>query len=753
MIDRTSEVHELHRPEYRLGLRAQAAELLIQATDPAHAGRALFDLIAAKLKLNVFLLYVIGDDGGLELIAHGGLSETDMAIAAAPTLPECGSGGSVLAPLAGQITGVQEREDDGATVLKNIGVKAWFGQPLMAGERLLGTLGFGRRWADRFHDQDLAFLQSVAHYFALAMGRLRGEAALRESEERLRLGMMVAGFRTFDHNLLTGQVFLSPEVLAVMRMPPDQPLTIEQIDETLYPDDREGVLAARRAGIDPEGTGEYDQEFRVIRPDGAVRWVHVRAKTFFVGEAGARRAVRVIGAQQDITKSKLAEQQLRDSEERLRLAIEAADFGIFEYDVERDESIWSPELRALYGFGSDEAIDLEQASKRVHPDDRQRYLAPVSAAREGGSFEDLSHEFRIVRPDGEMRWLATKARLMFPPGGSKKPPSRIIGIVQDITERTLYEERLRDSEQKLRRSEQRLQRAQEMGDVASFEWDPRTDDTWVSESYRRIFGLPPAAPVNSKVWRTLAHPDDLEQAVGQMFKARETGEAQTFEYRIIRPSDHQERWIWTVCGASQDSSDLVTRLVGIALDVTEHKRNEERERLLSREVDHRAKNLLSVVRAIVQLTHAESVPAFVDRIKGRILALGRVHGLLAVSRWHSAELMQLIADELAPFAGGGDRVQLSGPPIALRPAAAQSMALVIHELTTNAVKYGALSVPEGRVEVAWEAGNPPEGKLVLHWRERGGPNVTPPRHSGFGLTHMRGSVEHQLPGWQNQLAH
>jgi two-component sensor histidine kinase len=234
-----------------------------------------------------------------------------------------------------------------------------------------------------------------------------------------------------------------------------------------------------------------------------------------------------------------------------------------------------------------------------------------------------------------------------------------------------------------------------------------------------------------------------------MFKASETGEAQTFEYRIIRPSDHQERWIWTVCGASQDSSDLVTRLVGIALDVTEHKRNEERERLLSREVDHRAKNLLSVVQAMISLTHADSVPEFASQIQGRIQALGRVHGLLAASRWEGAELSMLIEDELAPFAGGGNRVQLSGPPIALRPAAAQSMALVIHELTTNAAKYGALSSRDGRLEVTWEGRQAIAGSMVLRWRESGGPIVVPPQHSGFGLSHIRGSVEHQLGGTLN----
>jgi PAS domain S-box-containing protein len=426
MIDRTSEVHELHRPEYRLGLRAQAAELLIQATDPAQAGRALFDLIAAKLKLNVFLLYVIGDDGGLELIAHGGLSENELAIAAAPALPGCDSGGSVLAPLAGQITGVQEREDDGATVLKSIGVKAWYGQQLMAGERLLGMLGFGRRWADRFHDQDLAFLQSVAHYFALAMGRLRGEVALRDSEERLRLGMMVAGFRTYDHNLLIGQLFLSPEVLAVMGIPPDQPPTVEQMEETLHPDDRERVVAARRAGIDPEGTGEFDQEFRVIRPDGAVRWMHVRAKTFFAGEAGARRAVRVIGAQQDITESTLAEQRLRDSEERLRLAVEAAGFGIFEYDVERDESIWSPELRALYGFGSDEAIDLEQASKRILMIGSDTWRQSLRRAKAAVSRTCLTN-FGSSDPMARCVGWPPRHVCCFPPAALRSPPAASSG--------------------------------------------------------------------------------------------------------------------------------------------------------------------------------------------------------------------------------------------------------------------------------------------------------------------------------------
>ena len=229
-------------------------------------------------------------------------------------------------------------------------------------------------------------------------------------------------------------------------------------------------------------------------------------------------------------------------------------------------------------------------------------------------------------------------------------------------------------------------------------------------------------------------------------KVLETGESEECEYRIIRPSDRQERWIWTVWGASQDPFSGAKRLVGIALDITERKRNEERELLLSREVDHRAKNLLSVVQSMVQLTRADSIPEFVDQVKGRIHALGRVHSLLAASRWEGAELSKLIEEELAAFADDGDRLRLEGPLVALRPAAAQSMALVIHELATNAAKYGALSVVGGHVEVIWDAGETVAGGLVLRWRENEGPPVVPPEQTGFGMKSIRASIERQLGG-------
>lgn len=727
-------VRRPYMPEARLLLRAQAAEQLMEAADPAEAGRKLFELIATELKLDAFLLYVRADDGRFDLIAHGGLSDAQGAMAAALGLT---IQSDKQLPLTGHIVKGRTPADEWTSLLGGIGLNAWFGHPLTHDDQLLGIFGFGRRSPIPFDDDDLSFLTSIARFFALALNRVRGEAALRESEERLEMGMALAGFGTFDINMVTGQAVLSPQLCAIIGMKFDPPTPVEMLPNVVHPEDREQADARHQACYDPAGPGQFSMEHRIIRPDGTVRWVHVQAKAFFAGQGEARRAVRMIGALRDITERKLAEQRLQESEQRLRLAVEAAGFGIFEYDVEHDEVIWSPELWAMYGMDPEEGTDLEKVLSRIHPDDWERNLAPIHAVAQSDRSEDWSYEYRIFRPDGEMRWLAATTRQLFSSGQPGERPTRIVGVIQDVTESKL-------AEQRLRQSEQRLQRAQEMGDVASFDWDPESDDFWVSESYRRIIGLPQDANPTRRDWKQLVHPDDWERSLEHVREVETSGETQKFEQRIIRPIDQQVRWVWVAFGAARDSPHSPKRIAGISLDITERKRNEERERLLSREVDHRAKNLLNVVQAMVQLTQADSIPEFVDQIKGRIQSLARVHGLLAASRWDGAELTKLIKDELAPFAGEQDRIRVAGPPVALRPAAAQSIALLIHELTTNAAKFGALSVPGGRIDVMWECGDAVPGQLVLHWREQGGPPVREPQHGGFGMNIMRHGVPFQL---------
>jgi two-component sensor histidine kinase/CheY-like chemotaxis protein len=158
----------------------------------------------------------------------------------------------------------------------------------------------------------------------------------------------------------------------------------------------------------------------------------------------------------------------------------------------------------------------------------------------------------------------------------------------------------------------------------------------------------------------------------------------------------------------------------------------ERQTVLAREVDHRAKNVLTVVQSLVRLTRAPSIEKYVTAIEGRINALARSHVLLSMSHWQGADLNEILEKELSPYnTTAKERFSIEGPSTLLNPAAAQSLTLVFHELATNAAKYGSLSTPEGRLIVKSELHS---GKVVLHWLEQGGPSVKVPKSNGFGTT-------------------
>lgn len=172
------------------------------------------------------------------------------------------------------------------------------------------------------------------------------------------------------------------------------------------------------------------------------------------------------------------------------------------------------------------------------------------------------------------------------------------------------------------------------------------------------------------------------------------------------------------------------RWFGVVRDITARKENEERVRLLAREVDHRANNLLAVVQSAISLSQAEDAQELKQSLIGRINALARAHQLLAEGRWAGAELKRLVEEELRAFASPeGERVRVHGDALELSPHLAQAVAMAIHELATNALKHGALSSPTGRVEVAWAQ---EAGATVITWRESGGPAVRAPERRGLG---------------------
>ncbi len=211
-------------------------------------------------------------------------------------------------------------------------------------------------------------------------------------------------------------------------------------------------------------------------------------------------------------------------------------------------------------------------------------------------------------------------------------------------------------------------------------------------------------------------------------------------------SDGTVRWITAHSLATHDSLGNAVEMIGVNFDITEQKQAAARQSFLLSELNHRVKNTLATVQAIVAQTlrGADSLDKAAETIRARLAALSNTHDLLTATEWHGANLRNIIAAELGPY--GEQAMQVSGPTVNLNPKAAVALGIVFHELATNAAKYGALSASDGRVEVSWTVsrGRPP--MLEVDWLESGGPPVHPPQRQGLGTRLMEASVTGELAG-------
>jgi PAS domain S-box-containing protein len=190
----------------------------------------------------------------------------------------------------------------------------------------------------------------------------------------------------------------------------------------------------------------------------------------------------------------------------------------------------------------------------------------------------------------------------------------------------------------------------------------------------------------------------------------------------------------------RDGEGKIVGASKIARDITEQKRSQEQIAILAREAEHRSKNLLANVQATVKLSQAETTAGLKDAIEGRIRALANVHSLFVETRWIGAELSSIATQELAPYSRAGEaaRVRIDGPQVLLKPDIAQAIAVILHELATNAAKYGALSTEDGVIELKWS--HETDGRLILRWIELGGPVVETPTKRGFGTRVIQGMI-------------
>jgi PAS domain S-box-containing protein len=259
----------------------------------------------------------------------------------------------------------------------------------------------------------------------------------------------------------------------------------------------------------------------------------------------------------------------------------------------------------------------------------------------------------------------------------------------------------------------------------------------------RIFGYTAQEVIGKSV--TILIPQDLQNEEPEILERIRRGE-RVDHYETVRQRKNGSLInVSLTVSPVKNTQGKITGASKIARDITERKRNEAQITILAREAEHRAKNVLATVQATVHLTQSDTPEGLKHAIQGRIQALANVHRLFVESRWTGAELHNLVTEELVAYSQDREaRVQIDGPEVLLQPEAAQAIAVTLHELATNAAKYGALSVPDGHVQVGWSRER--NGRLVLRWTETGGPPVKPPARRGFGTRAMEGMIQSQLKG-------
>ena len=465
------------------------------------------------------------------------------------------------------------------------------------------------------------------------------------------------------------------------------------------------------------------------RADALGRWFDVYA--FRIGKPEQRRVAVLF---RDVLERKRVEAALRKSEARFRALATAGSYLIYRMN---------PDWKLMYELNgrsvlADTAEPLEDwTDKYILPEDRPAVFDAIAEAIQGRSPFELEH--RVRRADGSVGWVLSRAVPMLGPDGEIE---EWFGAGTDVTERRTAQERLRESEERLRQFGEASTDVLWIRDADTLRWE------YLTPAFDAIYGLPREQALGGddlRHWAEFILPEDQEQALGSLARVRD-GEDVAFEYRIRRASDGEVRWVRDTDFPMRDHTGRVRHIGGIGRDVTDRKREAGHMEVLVAELQHRTRNLLGMVRSVAR----RSIPASPERDEydARLAALGRVQGFLSRSPAYSVLLADVVEAELhAAGDGASDKVEVGGPPVELPGESVQAVALVLHELATNAVKYGAVGQPSGRLAVTWRVETEADGtrRLVIDWRESGVAMPDgPPAHRGYGTELITRALPYQL---------
>ncbi len=433
-----------------------------------------------------------------------------------------------------------------------------------------------------------------------------------------------------------------------------------------------------------------------------------------------------------------ADDLLRDSEKTFRAMFDFSSVGKIEIAPATGRFLRANDAMCKFlGYTEDELRE-RTVWEITHPEERERDREPVRRLL-SGELPVFDVEKRYIRKDGTPVWARTTINVIRDEYGR---PVRNIAVIQDLNAR-------KEAEQALQASKDRLELALDAARLGSWQYDPVRLVFTGDARAKEIFGFDAAeeeAPI-AEILKRL-HPDDVETVLQAIEEALDPIDPRRAVKRFrIRQQHGEFRWVETLGQASFEGAGAARRavtLVGTCQDVTERREREEKEHLLMREINHRAKNMLSVVHAIAHQTATRNPEDFIARFSERIQALSANQDLLIRNEWNGVEVEDLVRAQLAHFVGLiGQRIGLRGPRLRLRASSAQAIGLALHELATNAGKYGALSSDRGHVGVSWATDG---DTFCMDWTERDGPPVSAPQRSGFGTIVMEMMAERSVAG-------
>jgi PAS domain S-box-containing protein len=565
----------------------------------------------------------------------------------------------------------------------------------------------------------------------------RYEAALKQSEARLREALTAGQVMAFEWDPHTHRSQRSANAPQILGFAPQDGLSATSFLAQVHTQDRANLKTSMRR-VSPQSPS-YAARFRFRRPDNREVWLEETATGEF---DTAGRLLRIKGLARDITERKQAEETLQESEQQFRDLLGALPAAIYVTDAAGHITYCNQGAVELWGvaprLGLDKWYDL---ARFFHADGTPmlRRNCPMQLAlQEGRAVRGC--EALMERRDGTRIYITPNPTPLRDGTGAI---SGVVNMTLDISER-------KEAELALAERDLQLALAGKAARVGSFAYDTSTELIQVSQGYTVLHGLPEGTTeIPRSRWRAGVHPEDLPRLDVHRDKVwKERRRDSNVEYRIVH-ADGEVRWIEARSFTSYDHHGRPQRVVGVNIDITERKRAEEHQRVLVAELDHRVKNVLATVSAIISRTHDPSLLAadFATALDGRIRSMSSTHELLSQGRWRGIQLLELVQRELAPFVSS-DNADIDGPEAVLSAEAAQIMAMVLHELVTNAAKYGALSTQCGRVRVGWRwrTNGAPLARLVVEWQEIGGPAVPACKRSGYGTSVIRELLPYELGG-------